>query len=497
MQKKESRCRLMDAAPLVLSSGFPKWQTGNPLLCANDIVDKLGTTGEGMCMRRGGWLAASFCLLCLLAFLWPSGAKGENDTKETKHLAVVTADRVNVRQGPGVPYRPLANVHRGEVYRLVDMKDGWVKIEWEKNRTGWLAAQYVALAKETAVVQEDRLRLRQEPSRDGRIIGHLAQGETVLVIGEEGGWKQVVTEDAIGWAAASYLAPAEACSISQQTGTVAADSLNVRAEPSLHAPRIGRLVRGEEVDIVEKKPGWYKIASSTGLGGWVSSAYVQVKGGQANEKEAEAPQSAGRSLLSIIAPSDSRLYVDSWTRGPVQALAGKTIVLDAGHGGKDGGAKSVAGVKEKELTLETARLLKNKLQSYGARVVLTRSSDEYVPLSARVAMARLYQADAFISLHYDSADDQQASGITVYYYDRFADYGLAQSFQGPFTQLSALPFRGIAFGDYYVLRENERPSVLLELGYLSNPSDAATVDEDGYQEAVTSAIASAVCRYFE
>ncbi|MED3731564.1 N-acetylmuramoyl-L-alanine amidase [Geobacillus stearothermophilus] len=436
-------------------------------------------------------------MLWLLAVLWPSGVKGEKETEETKRLAVVTADRVNVRQGPGVPYHPVASVHRGDVYRLVDVKDGWLKIEWEKNRTGWLAARYVALAKETAVVQEDRLRLRQEPSRDGRIIGHLAQGETVLVIGEEGGWKQVVTEDAIGWAAASYLAPAEARSISQQTGTVAADSLNVRAEPSLHAPRIGRLVRGEEVDIVEKKPGWYKIASSTGLGGWVSSAYVQVKGGQANEKEAEVPQSAGRSLPSIIAPSDSRLYADSWTSGPVQALAGKTIVLDPGHGGKDGGAKSVAGVKEKELTLGTARLLKNKLQSYGARVVLTRSSDEYVPLSARVAAARLYQADAFISLHYDSAADPDASGITIYYYDRFADYELAQSFQGLFRQLSALPFRGIAFGDYYVLRENEKPSVLLELGYLSNRSDAAVVATNGYQEAVTTAIVNAMRHYFQ
>ncbi|MCK7607579.1 N-acetylmuramoyl-L-alanine amidase [Geobacillus stearothermophilus] len=448
-------------------------------------------------MRRGGWLAASFCLLWLLAVLWPSGVKGEKETEETKRLAVVTADRVNVRQGPGVPYRPVASVHRGDVYRLVDVKDGWLKIEWEKNRTGWLAARYVALAKETAVVQEDRLRLRQEPSRDGRIIGHLAQGETVLVIGEEGGWKQVVTEDAIGWVAASYLAPAEARSISQQTGTVAADSLNVRAEPSLHAPRIGRLVRGEEVDIVEKKPGWYKIASSTGLDGWVSSAYVQVKDGQANEKEAEVPQSADRSLLSAIAPSDSRLYVDSWTRGPVQALAGKTIVLDPGHGGKDGGAQSVAGVKEKELTLGTARLLKNKLQSYGARVVLTRSGDEYVPLSARVAAARLYQADAFISLHYDSAADPDASGITIYYYDRFADYELAQSFQGLFRQLSALPFRGIAFGDYYVLRENEKPSVLLELGYLSNRSDAAVVATNGYQEAVTTAIVNAMRHYFQ
>ncbi|TCJ90044.1 UNVERIFIED_ORG: N-acetylmuramoyl-L-alanine amidase [Anoxybacillus amylolyticus] len=448
-------------------------------------------------MRRGIWLALLFCLLWLAAAAWPVGAKGEKEMEETKRLAVVTADRVNVRQGPGVPYRPLANVHRGEAYRLIEVKDGWVNIEWKPNRTGWIAARYVALAKETAVVQENRLRLRQEPSRDGRIIGHLARGETVWIIKEDGEWTEVIADGAIGWVSSAYLTAARESSISHQTGIVNASSLNVRAEPSLKAARVGRLVRGEEVEIVEKKPGWYKIASQTGLDGWVSSAYVQVKGGQANEKEAEAPQSADRSLLSAIAPSDSRLYVDSWTRGPVQALAGKTIVLDAGHGGKDGGAQSVDGIKEKELTLETAKLLKNKLQSYGARVVLTRSSDEYVPLSARVAMARLYQADAFISLHYDSADDQQASGITVYYYDRFADYGLAQSFEDPLSRLAALPFRGVAFGDYYVLRENDRPSVLLELGYVSNRTDAATVATDDYQEAVTTAIADAVRHYFE
>ncbi|QIZ65999.1 N-acetylmuramoyl-L-alanine amidase [Geobacillus subterraneus] len=446
-------------------------------------------------MRRGIWLALLFCLLWLAAAAWPVGAKGERG--KTAQLAVVTADQVNVRQGPGVPYRPLANVHRGEAYRLIEVKDGWVNIEWKPNRTGWIAARYVTLAKETAIVQENRLRLRQEPSRDGRIIGHLARGETVWIIKEDGEWTEVIADGAIGWVSSAYLTAARESSISHQTGIVNASSLNVRAEPSLKAARVGRLVRGEEVEIVEKKPGWYKIASQTGLDGWVSSAYVQVKGGQANEKEAEVPQSAGRSLPSAIAPSDSRLYVDSWTRGPIQALAGKTIVLDAGHGGKDGGAQSINGVTEKTLTMETAKRLKEKFETYGARVVLTRAGDDYVPLSARVAAARLYQADAFISLHYDSAADRDASGVTVYYYDRFADYGLAQSFEGPFSQLSILPFRGLAFGDYYVLRENERPSVLLELGYLSNRSDAAVVATNGYQEAVTTAIVNAVRHYVQ
>ncbi|WMJ16410.1 N-acetylmuramoyl-L-alanine amidase [Geobacillus proteiniphilus] len=446
-------------------------------------------------MRRGTWLALLFCLLWLAAAAWPVGAKGESG--KTAQLAVVTADRVNIRQGPGVPYRPLANVHRGEAYRLMKVKDGWANIEWKPNRTGWIAARYVALAKEMAVVQENRLRLRQEPSRDGRIIGHLAWGETVWVIKEDGEWTEVIADGTIGWVSSAYLTAARESSISHQTGIVTASSLNVRAEPSLKAARVGRLVLGDEVEIVETNPGWYKIAARTGLDGWVASAYVQVKSGQANEKKAEAPQSADRSLLSAFGQSGSRRYVDSWTRGPVQVLAGKTIVLDAGHGGKDGGTQSVGGAMEKTLTMETAGRLKEKLEAYGARVVLTREGDAYVSLPERVDIARLHRADAFISLHYDSVADRQVSGVTVYYYDRFADYGLAQSFEDPLSRLAALPFRGVAFGDYYVLRENDRPSVLLELGYLSNRSDAATVATDDYQEAVTTAIADAVRHYFE
>ncbi|MGP3562272.1 N-acetylmuramoyl-L-alanine amidase [Geobacillus sp. BK01] len=449
-------------------------------------------------MRRGRWLAVLFCLCWLMVAAWPAGAKGENEN--TDELAVVTADRVNVRQGPGVPYRPLANVHRGETYRLLDVKDGWVKIEWKPNRTGWIATPYAAPVQRMEIVQEDRLRLRQEPSLDGRIIGHLAQGDRVAVIQEEGEWKQIVTNEAVGWAAASYLAAAEPLRNSQRTGVVTADSLNVRIAPSLDAERVGRLVRGEHVEIVETKQDWYKIVARSGSGGWVAADYVEMKSGQAVESEEDAVVASVSPVgvsLAAIQGNGPRRYVSRWTRGPIQALAGKTVVLDAGHGGKDGGAQSVNGVVEKALTMETAERLKEKLEMYGARVVLTRAGDDYVPLSARVAAARLYQADAFISLHYDSAADRDASGITVYYYDRFADYGLAQSFQGPFTQLSTLPFRGIAFGDYYVLRENERPSVLLELGYLSNPSDAGTVATDGYQEAVTTAIASAVRRYFE
>jgi len=449
-------------------------------------------------MRRGRWLAALVGLCCLAAVAWPAGVKGENE--KTERLAVVTADRVNVRQGPGVPYRPLENVHRGETYRLIDKKGGWVKVEWKPNRTGWIAEPYTAPVRRMEIVQEDRLRLRQEPGVDGRVISHLKQGDQVAVIKEEGEWKQVVTADAVGWVASAYLANAESPVGSRREGIVAADSLNVRVAPSLSAERVGRLLRGERVEVVEAKRDWYQVIARSGLNGWVAAEYIEMKSGQdvGNEKKAAAASNSPAAVaLTSIQGGGSRRYVNEWTRGPIQVLAGKTIVLDAGHGGKDGGAQSTHGVAEKTLTMETAARLKEKFETYGARVVLTRHGDDYVPLSARAAAARLYQADAFISLHYDSAADRDASGITVYYYDRFADYGLAQSFEEPLSQLSALPFRGISFGDYYVLRENERPSVLLELGYLSNRSDAAVVATNGYQEAVTTAIVNAVRQYLQ
>ncbi|WP_031406775.1 N-acetylmuramoyl-L-alanine amidase [Geobacillus vulcani] len=448
-------------------------------------------------MRRGGWLAAWFCLCWIVALAWPAGAEGEKE--KTERFVVVTADQVNVRQGPGVPYRLWATVHRGETYPLVAEEGGWMKIQWKSGQIGWLAATYAAPVERMEKVTVDKLRLRQKPSFDGRVIGYLRQGDQVAVIQEEGQWKKVVSEDAIGWVAASYLTTAESAG-AVQTGVVTVDSLNVRAAPSLEAERIGRLGQGDRVEIVAAKRGWYQIKTRSGLEGWAAADYIKTDGKQApgadNEDAVASAMAVGTRFASLPKQAPGS-YVYSWTRGPIQALAGKTIVLDAGHGGKDGGAQSVDGVMEKALTIKTAERLKQKLEKLGARVVLTRTGDDYVPLSARVAAARLYQADAFISLHYDSAEDPAASGITVYYYDRFADYGLAQSFQGPFSQLSVLPFRGVAFGDYYVLRENEQPSVLLELGYLSNRSDAATVATDGYQEAVTTAIAAAVKRYFE
>src|SRR5690554_339783 len=97
-------------------------------------------------------------------------------------------------------------------------------------------------------------------------------------------------------------------------------------------------------------------------------------------------------------------------------LDGYTIVLDPGHGGKDGGAIGANHTIEKEVTYITAEFIKQELQKHDATVQLTRLGDTFVELEDRVQIAVNEQADLFISIHYDGFESEEVNGITTYYY---------------------------------------------------------------------------------
>jgi N-acetylmuramoyl-L-alanine amidase len=451
--------------------------------------------------------------------------------KADKQTAVVTSKQVNVRQGPGMPYRVIMKVDQGETYRVVEEKDGWVKVQVKPNQAGWVAKPYIAYVRKQAVVAENGLRARAAPSLRGDVIGRLSQGQLVHVVETKEDWVKVVTSSLIGWVSSSYLSSYHREETTAKTGWVTADSLNVRAQPSPAAERVGKVTYGEQVTITDKQENWYQILMNNGKVGWVSSEYISTVSKTASSfvtvlypnVNIRALPSLGSSIQAtaqsgeryrvlgkignwyeIELPNGTRGYIAGWLvsasaedqRG-LKTLEGKTIVIDAGHGGKDSGAASKTGLMEKMLTLKTVQLLKKKLEPYGANIVLTRSDDRYLTLEERVETAYRHHADAFISIHYDSSQDPHAAGTTIYYYDLFSDYLFAWSFHEPFSRMMALPFRGISFGDYYVIRENKLPSVLMELGYLSNPTEASIIATDSYQQQVTEAIVNGIRNYFE
>jgi N-acetylmuramoyl-L-alanine amidase len=225
----------------------------------------------------------------------------------------------------------------------------------------------------------------------------------------------------------------------------------------------------------------------------------------------------------------------------------RTIVIDPGHGGIDPGAESVAGFHEKEVTLATARVLKRVLEDTGRyNVVLTRDQDIYLKLHERVIRARAAHGDLFVSLHADSVagGEGSARGASVYTLsetasdaeseryaqrenradaiggmtladksddvagilvdltvrqtvndcNRFANMLVASLDHNGIALFPRLPHRSAGFA---VLKSPDIPSVLIEMGYLSEIADARALADSRHQLQMAKAIAEGIDRYFD
>lgn len=190
-------------------------------------------------------------------------------------------------------------------------------------------------------------------------------------------------------------------------------------------------------------------------------------------------------------------------------LSGKVIIVDAGHGGIDPGANR-PGVLEKEINLAVALQLKDILQQYGTKVILSRQSDVELStecdnektkgryrrdLTARVEMAEESAADLFISIHANAVTNAQRRGAEVFYFTKSeSGKALASSIQ---TELNKITQTTSAANtaDYFVLRRNKIPAVLIEVGYITNLDERLLLQSPEYQRKLAEAIAKGIYYY--
>jgi N-acetylmuramoyl-L-alanine amidase len=219
------------------------------------------------------------------------------------------------------------------------------------------------------------------------------------------------------------------------------------------------------------------------------------------------------------------------------------VVLDPGHGGIDSGAETAKGIKEKDIVLAfTLRLQELLVDSGRFDVALTRDDDTFLRLEERVALARANKADIFISIHADSFQQPQIRGASVYTRDenatdvldkvladnenktdviagfsmpqmapqvvdilldlmrremRHHSFSLAQSIVHqlePSVELRRFPVRQ---ADFFVLQAPDVPSVLVELGFLSNADDMANLMQGDWQDRTAEALARGISTYFD
>lgn len=198
----------------------------------------------------------------------------------------------------------------------------------------------------------------------------------------------------------------------------------------------------------------------------------------------------------------------------------RTIVIDPGHGGMDAGTSSALGGRyEKEFTLDWAQRLGRLLAARGWQVWLTRSNDVNLPLQDRVAFAEAHQAELFVSLHFNSsAPDHEQSGLETYcltpvsmpssvtrgYADELSLVCPNNAFDAENLQLALRVHRALLEVNGHhdrgvrrvrfpaVLRGQERPAILVEGGYLSNPREAQLIADPNYREKLAEAVARAL-----
>ena len=222
-----------------------------------------------------------------------------------------------------------------------------------------------------------------------------------------------------------------------------------------------------------------------------------------------------------------------------QVSKGKVIVIDAGHGGKDPGAVGYKNYREKVIVLQVAQKLKKILKARGYKVYMTRDSDKFVKLSHRTKFANDKNADLFLSIHVNAIDGENASGIETYFLspsrseraknvaakENSADmsdmnfYGkqsllntinshnivasnkLAIDLQQGMLLESRKLYKdvrdaGVREGPFWVLVGAIMPSVLVEVGFVSNPKEAKRLVKENYQNALAMGMANGIERYF-
>lgn len=175
----------------------------------------------------------------------------------------------------------------------------------------------------------------------------------------------------------------------------------------------------------------------------------------------------------------------------------KRVVIDPGHGGKDPGTRGFSPMPEETFNLQLCNELGPVLVQCGVNVIPTRTTDRFISLEGRAAVAQQTRADLFVSIHADWSRNRSVSGTTVY----IARKASANSVRAATCLVAAfetagIECRGIRRRDFRVLVKHPRPAVLIECGYFSNPGDAQRLNSAAHRTRLVHAIVDGLAGYF-
>lgn len=344
--------------------------------------------------------------------------------------------------------------------------------------TAWISTSKTPSEAPTTTKPDDGL-TQGYANRTVNLFGKTNQSSEVLMVlpkytavsykAYNSSWSTVHIGSKVYYTASSWLTKGKAPAAPEDApkGTVyintPGDILNIRSKPSLESDVVGQFNHGTAVLHYGTINGFHKIKFN-GQDAFISSAFVMTS-----------------------KPSTS---------------TGAVIVLDPGHGGKDSGAVN-GSLYEKTIVLDVTKRVEAYLRSkYDYNVRLTRSTDVYLTLDQRVAVAKSLRGDLFVSMHVNAAGSSSAKGVETFYSPQSAHSArsrvLASNIQSNLAgKMSGMSNRGVKTANYYVITYNTMPSALVELGFISSPTDLTYLRSNTSRQQMAEGVAEGIAKYVQ
>ncbi|KOY82336.1 N-acetylmuramoyl-L-alanine amidase [Lysinibacillus macroides] len=410
------------------------------------------------------------------------------DTSQVIGLMKVTTDGLNIRKSKDSSSNTnvVGQVNKGGKLSIYAVEGNWLKVTY-KGAYAYVFKQYAEFLDadgnelgpvEKEVVTKGAVNLYVKPTSSAKIITTLKANEKLPVYKTVGGYYLTKVDGLPGYIVANSTTdpvveetpkpnptptPPPAAS-GDVLGKVTVANLNVRSQSNATSTVLFKLDKGVTVQVHNIDGYWAEI-SYNGQTGYVHKSYLKLLNQSANP------------------------------------LQGRIIILDPGHGGKDPGTVS-GSVSEKSITLKVGTQVKQLLENAGAKVYMTRTGDTYPSLQDRVDFTQANYGEIFVSIHVNSAANTSAQGTETYYAistgDMYQeDIDLATFINNQIVNNLNMKNRGVKQEQYYVIRNMVIPSILVELGFLSNSQDRNKMTNDQYVTLFAESIYNGILQYYK
>lgn len=411
---------------------------------------------------------------------------------------VITASGgLNLRETASSTGSKLVTIPDGTELDLLEQQGQWYKTAYQ-GKTGWISADYVSVTTEPLkgiVAASGGLNLREIPSGTGKALITIPEGTTLELIDQQDQWYKTTYQSKTGWVSADYVTP-----VSSSTSHISAvTTVDLSVNGTVYILGGSGVISSNTQSIIEGKS---------------TSKYKEnLRDFPPLPSEIKKPTTPSRGdtpppVTPTYDPSQE-ILINPFQGIPTNALSGKTIMLDPGHGGPDVGAIGPTHTYEKNNTLAIALALNDILKKAGAKVVFTRNNDsspapnysEIEDLKARVDLANKSKADLFISIHNDSFTNPEIQGTSVFYSEanpkQLEALHLASNIRTSVIDALQTQDRGIKEAGFYILRYTTMPAILIETAFISNPYEEARLQNSTFQKNVAASIFQGIYNYYK